>query len=179
MGRGGTGLSSSASAWRGAAVTRNKDKHIIAAGSLPSIALSPQVRRQFALPMRLIETTAELGRSSAELRLLVKLPDFCTTRAADCGQHRCTHSHNSAQYFAAVVHSRCPARLPAGSIGLNRVLRSARFCRRRLALYSGLPPFMGISSARNSDGTVGVAAIEVGLLLFGEWEGRIPLSRVW
>ena len=40
MGRGGTGLSSCASAWSGAAVTSKKDRHLIAAGNLPSTALS-------------------------------------------------------------------------------------------------------------------------------------------
>src|SRR5215469_14569753 len=40
MGRGGTGLSSCASAWSGAAVTSKKDRHLIAAGSLPGTALS-------------------------------------------------------------------------------------------------------------------------------------------
>ena len=57
-------------------MTRNKDKHIIAAGSLPSIALSPQVRRQFALPMRLIETTAELGRSSGRTAIVGEAAGF-------------------------------------------------------------------------------------------------------
>src|SRR5215471_4584407 len=48
MGRGGTGLSSCASAWSGAAVTSKKDRDLIAAGSLPSIALSPnRVRSRF------------------------------------------------------------------------------------------------------------------------------------
>ena len=40
MGRGGIGLSSGASAWSGAAVTSKKDRHLIAASSLPTIALS-------------------------------------------------------------------------------------------------------------------------------------------
>ena len=66
MGRGGTGLSSCASAWSGAAVTSKKDRDLIAPGSLPSIVLSPQMRRQLAHLMRLTETTAELGRSSGQ-----------------------------------------------------------------------------------------------------------------
>src|ERR1700720_102524 len=53
MGRGGTGLSSCASAWSGAAVTSKKDRDLIAPCSLPSIVLFPQVRRRVAHFMRL------------------------------------------------------------------------------------------------------------------------------
>src|SRR5215467_5659878 len=67
MGRGGTGLSSCASAWNGVAVISKKDRHHVTAGSFPSMALYPPVR----VSIRLIETTAELGRSWGELRLLV------------------------------------------------------------------------------------------------------------
>jgi hypothetical protein len=60
MGRGGTGLSSCASAWSGAAVTSKKDT-----ASLPSISLSHNAPPARA-PMRLTGTTAELGRSSGQ-----------------------------------------------------------------------------------------------------------------
>jgi hypothetical protein len=60
MGRGGTGLSSCASALSGAAVASKKDT-----ASLPSISLS---RKCVAKPrsMRLTETAAKLGRSSGQ-----------------------------------------------------------------------------------------------------------------
>jgi hypothetical protein len=60
MGRGGTGLSSRANAWSGAAVTSKKDT-----ASLPSISL-PRNAPPGRAPMRLTETTAELGRSSGQ-----------------------------------------------------------------------------------------------------------------
>src|SRR5215469_9766351 len=71
MGRGGTGLSSCASAWSGAAVTSKKDRHLITTGSLPSIAMSkmPPVRVTERLP----ETAAELGRSASRTAIVGKL----------------------------------------------------------------------------------------------------------
>jgi len=72
MGRGGIGLSSWASAWSGAAVTSKKDRHLIAAGSLPTIALSlnaPGSRAREVTPNR----AAELGRSSGRTAIVGKL----------------------------------------------------------------------------------------------------------
>ena len=72
MGRGGIGRSSCASALSGAAATSKKDRHLNAAGSLPTIALSlkcPLVRA----PVRLPETAAELGRSSGRTAFVAKL----------------------------------------------------------------------------------------------------------
>src|SRR6516165_2298582 len=54
MGRGGTGLSSCASAWSGAAATKKKDRQLIAAGSLPSIAPPPKCARLSDFPIRKI-----------------------------------------------------------------------------------------------------------------------------
>ena len=67
MGRGGTGLTSCASASSGAAIARKKDRHLIAASSLPSIAPSP-IAPQFAL-----ETAAELGHLSGQIAIVGKL----------------------------------------------------------------------------------------------------------
>jgi hypothetical protein len=69
MGRGGTGLSSCASAWSGAAVISKKDRHHIAAGSLPSMVLSPS-EQPVRAPMRLTETTAALGRLSGRTAIV-------------------------------------------------------------------------------------------------------------
>ena len=60
MGRGGTGLSSFASALNGVAVISKKDRHHVTAGSFPSMAPYPPVR----VSIKLIEATAELERSS-------------------------------------------------------------------------------------------------------------------
>jgi hypothetical protein len=69
MGRGGTGLSSFASAWSGAAVNSKKNRHLIATASLPSIALSPSARPDRA-SISLTEITAELGRSSGRAAIV-------------------------------------------------------------------------------------------------------------
>ncbi|MGC2075659.1 MAG: hypothetical protein WA728_06420, partial [Xanthobacteraceae bacterium] len=51
-----------------ATVTSKKDRHLITAGSLPSIVLIPQVRRRARL--RLTETTAALRRSSGRTAIV-------------------------------------------------------------------------------------------------------------
>ena len=85
MGRGGTGLSSFASACSGAAVVSKKDRHHIAAGSLSSIALSPKRAASSCFHEVRLKTTAELGRSSGRAAIVGKadkrLQNFCTTRA--------------------------------------------------------------------------------------------------
>src|SRR5262245_4088392 len=72
MGRGGTGLASCASAWSGAAVISKKDRHFIAPGTLPSIAMSqvaPSSRSREVIRNR----AAELGRSSGRTAIVGKL----------------------------------------------------------------------------------------------------------
>jgi hypothetical protein len=66
---------------------------------------------------------------------LVKLPDFCTTRAADCGQHRCTQSHDSARYFAALWRkpmsgAAFPEMFAIAALALGRI-HVREFCRNR------------------------------------------------
>ena len=65
MGRGGTGLTSCASASGAAAVTSNKDKHLSAASSLPSIAAVPNLPLSSRSKPR-----PSLGACRAELRAL-------------------------------------------------------------------------------------------------------------
>ena len=65
MGRGGTGLTSCASALSGAAVTSKKNKHLIAASSLPSIAAVPNCPLSSRSKPR-----QRLGACRSELRVL-------------------------------------------------------------------------------------------------------------
>ena len=72
MGRGGIGLSSWAIAWSGAAVTSKKDRHLIAAGSLPTIALSLNAR-WFARPGGYPKLRQSLGARQRRTAIVGKL----------------------------------------------------------------------------------------------------------
>src|SRR5690348_11819152 len=65
------------------------------------------------------------------------------------------------------VNLRNPERsLSASSLGCSLIPGARWLCRRRMLRWD-FPTFTVAGSARNGDGTVGVAAVEVGLLFFG------------
>jgi hypothetical protein len=113
MGRGGTGLASCASAWSGAAVISKKDRHFIAPGTLPSIAMSqvaPSSRSREVIRNR----AAELGRSSGRTAIVGKLvknarqatPGHRLNSSMMCGDSvNISVSYNDSVYYLTRMHS--------------------------------------------------------------------------